>query len=128
MGLGLFDEVYPVTGGFRMWSATGTAMQALVTAGSVPLRIDGITMINQDTVDRVFEFSLGTGSPSPVIGLITIPAAPLLGPCVPTNVLGSLIFGSQDGIVLPPGGTISIRPTVAIVANQAYVFYRGGNL
>lgn len=126
--------IYPLTVQTSVASfvnADGTAEKTLVTAGSNGSRIDAVSITSTDTVARVLNVSINTGSTSYVVGTVNVPANSGTDAATTAAVkllqIGNLAWLDATGSVfLKAGWKLNLSPQVAVTSPKqisAVAFY-----
>lgn len=128
MGIQQFNEVYPYDSHVVYVDATGTNIASVTSANLLPIRIDTLFALSDDTVDRTFNIYVQSGGNNNFIGSVVIPHGAGNAP-VPLYEMLAPIFGtSMTGLALAPGEQIGVAAVVAGTNGKALSFHAFGGL
>lgn len=120
--------VVPITQALQLTSGSGTAVNTLLSAGANYKFVIGIFVASTDTVARVVDLYIETGSGDLVFGSVSVPAGQGTGGLPALEILLPMLPTTWDGLPLSQSGFIRVSLEVALTAGKVMNFLLVGGL
>lgn len=128
MGIQQFNEVWPYDSHVSYFDATGTNVTSVTTANLLPIRIDTLFALSDDTVDRTFNLYVQSGGVNNFVGSVVVPHGAGNAPTPLYEMLAPIFGTSMTGIALMPGEQIAVAAVVVGTNGKALSFHAFGGL
>ena len=129
MGLSLYDEVYPALLFAVILPATGTGYVNAVPAQPLPLRIDGIEILNNDTIAHITNWNVTIGGSDYGYGFSTAGIGAGYAGVPRQEVLPDIAPPGDGSFILPAASLLRLSVATAVLAGGSItIVVTGGYL